>query len=168
MEKILSWIKNHKKLAILIVVLLVLLPILTIHILFKIKTEFYWLQATWQSGEILSYFGDVLTFIGTIVLGYVAITQTERANSLTHALLKIEKNRTQPYIEINTSNLYNVSLDADRTGKLDSLNRQNSIILELLYTCNPRTGNTVNCALIELEIKNTGFSNIKNIFAKIP
>ena len=60
MEKILKWIKQHKIRMVLILAVIILLPIIVIHFLFKITTDCYWIHADWQSGDVLGYFGDVL------------------------------------------------------------------------------------------------------------
>ena len=70
MKEILQWIRKHKKLTMMLIVLIVFLPIIVIHILFKIKSNCYWIQAEWDAGYMLGYFGEVLSFIGTIILGY--------------------------------------------------------------------------------------------------
>ena len=72
MEKALKWIDEHKKLSIFLIVIIIFMPIIIIHVLFKIKTGYYWIVAEWEAGDVLGYFGDVLSFVGTIILGYVA------------------------------------------------------------------------------------------------
>lgn len=165
MDKILKWIKIHKKLTTTLIILIILLPIIVIHLLFKIHSNCYWIEAEWQAGEILGYFGDVLAFIGTIVLGYVAIMQAEKANNLNNELLKIEKNRIKPCFDIS-SQLYKIFLEEDMNEKLNELDRNNVMIMDLLYTITPRTGVTTDSALLELDVLNSGFSDIRRIFVK--
>ena len=71
--------------------LIIILPIVIIHILFKWKSNCYWIEAEWNAGDALGYFGDVLSFVGTVVLGYIAVKQTERANKLNKELQLVKK-----------------------------------------------------------------------------
>ncbi|MCL1806782.1 MAG: hypothetical protein FWG31_03665 [Oscillospiraceae bacterium] len=57
-----------------------------VHVLFKISTPFSLLEPAWGAG-------DLITFVGTITLGYVAYWQTYKANETEDRLLKIEENR---------------------------------------------------------------------------
>lgn len=169
MEKILKWIKQHKIRMVLILAVIILLPIIVIHFLFKITTGCYWIQADWQSGDVLGYFGDVLSFIGTILLGYVAIIQAEKANQLSNELLKIEKNRIKPCLDVSAQ-LYKIYLEEDMYNKLAAIESENieSLKIDLLYTSNPRGIYTTNSALIELDVSNSGHSDIRRMFVKNP
>ncbi len=60
--------------------------LITVHILFTISAPFPWLEHVWGAG-------DLITFVGTIVLGYVAYWQTNNANETSDRLLKIEEVR---------------------------------------------------------------------------
>lgn len=66
--------------------ILSVLFLLAVQILFSIPAPFKWLEAVWEAGDFIS-------FVGTMVLGYVAISQTERANKMSERILKIENNR---------------------------------------------------------------------------
>lgn len=169
MEKILKWIKQHKIRMVLILAVIILLPIIVIHFLFKITTDCYWIQADWQSGDVLGYFGDVLSFIGTILLGYVAIIQAEKANQLSNELLKIEKNRIKPCLDVSAQ-LYKIYLEEDMYNKLAAIESENieSLKIDLLYTSNPRGIYTTNSALIEFDVSNSGHSDIRRMFVKNP
>lgn len=74
----LGWIKKHKILfAIICVIIIVALfgvPFL-IHLLFKVNIKVEILQAEWSAGEFLGYYGAVLSFIGTVALGVLALYQ---------------------------------------------------------------------------------------------
>ncbi|MGM9936590.1 MAG: hypothetical protein ACI38A_04545 [Candidatus Ornithomonoglobus sp.] len=166
MEKFLKWINKHKKLIAAFIILLVFLPIAIIHILFKWHSNCSFIEAEWEAGEVLGYFGDVLSFVGTVVLGYVAIAQTEKANQLNKELLNIEKDRVKPCMDISSSQLYKIFLSKDMHEKLVSLDRNNAMIMNLLYTSNPRSGVETNSVLIEIEVLNTGYSDIRRIIVK--
>ena len=166
MKRVLDWLSKHKKAVVLFCCILVFLPIITIHTLFKIKTDFYWIQADWKSGEVLGYFGDVLSFVGTVILGFVAILQTEKANNLNEELLAIERNKIKPCLDIESSHLYKIYLSDDIYKQFNKIDRSERMTIEILYTQNPRTGTTADSALIELEISNSGGSDISQIYIK--
>lgn len=169
MSKIINWIKAHKKITIFILCSTIFLPIIVLHLLFKIRTNCYWVQADWQSGDVLGYFGDVLSFIGTIILGYIAILQAEKANQLSNELLKIEKSRIKPCLDISTQ-LYKIYLDEDMYNKLEEIKTDNmsALKMDLLYTSNPRGVYTTSSALIELDVSNSGHSDIRRMYVKNP
>ncbi len=60
--------------------------LLTIQCLFSIKAPCEFLEASWSAG-------DFITFVGTMVLGYVAVKQTQKANEMSKKLMDIENNR---------------------------------------------------------------------------
>lgn len=60
--------------------------LIIVHVLFMIPAPFFWLEHVWEAG-------DLLTFVGTIVLGFVAYWQTNKANETEDRLLRIEENR---------------------------------------------------------------------------
>jgi len=74
-----EWIKNHKKLsrviAIIVIGTIIGIPFL-IHLLFNIRGTGFWV-ANWCPGDALSYGGDVLSFLGTVILGALALWQND-------------------------------------------------------------------------------------------
>ena len=60
--------------------------LIVIQVLFSIPAPCKWLEAVWEAGDLIS-------FVGTIVLGYVAVSQTQRANKMSERLMDIENNR---------------------------------------------------------------------------
>lgn len=99
----------------------------------------------------------MLSFIGTIVLGYIAIVQTENANKINGEFLEIEKNRIKPCLNISTSKLYKIYLE-NHIEEMDRICINEAIILNLLFPKEPRTGCIDRSALIELEVYNSGGS----------
>ena len=166
MKRLLKWISDHKIVTLFLCFLLVFLPIIVIHILFKIKTDVYWMQAEWEAGEMLGYFGGVLSFIGSLVLGYIAISQTEKANALNEELLNIEKNRIKPCVDIDSSHLHKIYLEEDMYKQFSQNDRTDRMVIEVLYTQNPRSGIDTDSALVELEILNSGGSDVRRIFVQ--
>lgn len=166
MDRVIKWIIEHKKLTIILLIAVIILPVLIVHILYKFKSNCYWLVTEWNPGELLLYFGNVLTFIGTVVLGYVAVIQTERANQMNRELLKIEKNKIKPCLEISAPQQYKIYLGNDMTKKLEEIRQKDVMIMTMLYTHKPRTGYETSIALMELEVFNSGFSDVRKIYVK--
>ena len=158
--------KEHKKTTITIFILLIVLPIIIIHFLFKWKSHCYWIEAEWSAGDVLGYFGDVLSFVGAVVLGYVAITQTEKAYQLNTELLRLEKNNNKPCFDIVPSQLYKIFLAEDMQKKLDEVDIYTMMLIKVLYPYSPRTGLETRSALIELEVTNSGYVDIRRIFVQ--
>ncbi len=93
-----------KKLKIVLIALLIagiLYPI-AIHVLFKFKSNCYWITAEWKIGDILGYGGAVLAAIGTSVLGLITLVNEKRVeeNAL---LLKWHPQIEVSRIEVNQS-----------------------------------------------------------------
>ena len=60
--------------------------LVVVQILYTIPAPSKWLEARWEAGDLIS-------FVGTIVLGIVAIWQTKEANDMSKRLMQIEENR---------------------------------------------------------------------------
>ena len=73
----LEWIKRHKVFVIICFVIIVIGVPFAIHCLFKIHpTEDYdFFVAEWSAGELLQYYGGVLAFSGTVILGALSLHQ---------------------------------------------------------------------------------------------
>lgn len=166
-EKIISWIEEHKKRSILLMVAIICLPIVAIHILFKIKTGYYLIQAEWEPGEVLGYFGDVLSFLGTVILGYIAITQTERANTLSKDLLELEWKTRQPCLYVDGNECYKLYIGSEEVRCCSESAENDSLKVRAYYIDkNNRTGVTMPLAVMAFNIKNTGGSDICKIAVK--
>lgn len=163
MDKVLKWIDNHKKLTTLICIALIFVPVLIIHCLFKWNSGKPWIEADWDSGDVLGYFGDVLSFVGTVVLGIFAVSQTEKANRMNEKLLTIEKEKLKPYLDIDCSKLCNISLPIDISSQLSKYENRDRIVIDLLYTNKNRSGNTTDVGLLQFDVFNSGGSDIRRI-----
>lgn len=167
MKKIIMWIEGHKKETVWIMLALICLPIVVIHILFKLKTNCYLIQAEWGPGDVLGYFGDVLSFLGTVVLGYVAITQTERANALSKDLLELEWKTRQPCLYVDGNEYYKLYTEEEDVEHYFGSVGKDSLKIRAYYVDkNNRTGITMPLAVMVFNIKNTGGSDICKIAVK--
>lgn len=59
-----------------------------VQVLFTIKAPCKWLEAEWGAGDIIS-------FVGTIVLGFIAVTQTQKANKVAESAHKASQDLIQ-------------------------------------------------------------------------
>ena len=166
MEKILKWINEHKKLSIFLIAIIVFLPIIVIHLLFKIKIGWSWITAEWEAGDVLGYFGDVLSFVGTIILGYVAICQTQKANNISEKLMEIDLVKMKPCFDFRNSQKYFISLIDDGCKIEKKYESDETIFLDILFTANPRTGMSTNICSIILDVTNSGHSDIRFVYVE--
>ncbi len=98
-----KWIKKHKVIfvfiCLLITIILFGIPFL-INLLFKINSDAEIFQAEWSAGEALSYYGAILSFIGTVVLGALALYQNhiikQEADKKAYYLEQKEKQENMP------------------------------------------------------------------------
>lgn len=60
MKKLNEWIYRHKFQVVLIIFGIFILPLLVVHILFKVKAPFEWLIAEWGAGDLIAYIGTFL------------------------------------------------------------------------------------------------------------
>lgn len=74
----LKWIKTHKLLFLLLCLMMFIILIgipFVINLLFKANININIFKAEWSAGDVLSYYGAVLSFIGTVILGALALYQ---------------------------------------------------------------------------------------------
>lgn len=86
-----DWLKRHKILITIISFVIIFGVPLIIHVLFKIKAPNSFLVAEWSAGDLLSYYGSILAFLGTVVLGILALYQNH--------IIKIEADRRTELLE---------------------------------------------------------------------
>ena len=88
MNKIVEWIKNHKATILIVCVMMFFLPLILVHIFFKWNSGIGWLSAEWSAGDVLAYIAGFEAFIGTVVLGFVTVYQSEKASQQNERLSK--------------------------------------------------------------------------------
>lgn len=167
MNKLLKWISKNKGKTIGITVLVIIVPMLVTHVLFKINLGCYYVVAEWDAGDMLGYFGDVLSFLGTFVLGYVAITQTERANSLSNEMVKLEWEKRKPFLDVVQNQKYKLYFSNDNlTEHLDEFDFAEDMLINPCYIREKRTGIVTTIAVMEVTVQNIGNADIRNVFIK--
>ncbi|MFW2491733.1 hypothetical protein ACN077_24725 [Clostridium chromiireducens] len=78
MKNLIKWIKKHKVISVILSIIIILLPVLLIHILYKIKAPCEFFVAKWSAGELLQFYGAFLSFLGTVSLGALALWQNNQ------------------------------------------------------------------------------------------
>lgn len=84
-EKFLAWVRKHW---LLVIVILLIAPLLSTHILFKISLGIDFVAAEWSAGDLLGYFAGFYAFIGTVLLGLVTVEQSKKAQEINERLSK--------------------------------------------------------------------------------
>lgn len=73
----------------------------------------------WGAPEVLSYYGAVLSFIGTVILGVVAVWQNKKANDLSETVMQISLREKMPYLKYSNKILKgnnNLELEFENHG----------------------------------------------------
>ena len=94
MKKLFKWFS-----VIILSLIIVMIPII-INILFKFDFNIWWLQSEWSAGDALSFYGSVLSFIGTITLGAISIWQTKNSNDISRQLLEKDLLESTDFIQL--------------------------------------------------------------------
>lgn len=97
------------------ILLLILIP-LTINILFKYDFNIWWLESEWTAGEALSFYGGLLSFMGTIILGGISIWQTKKSNLTSKRLLDKDLLESTDFIQLE--NRFDVSVKHNEDCKM--------------------------------------------------
>lgn len=86
-----EWIKKHKIFVVVLSFFIIFgIPFL-IHVLFKIHPKNDFWVAEWTAGDLLGYYGAILAFIGTVVLGMLALYQNH--------IIKVESDKRAELLE---------------------------------------------------------------------
>lgn len=71
----------------------VVILLICVHVLYKMKTGIYWLESDWTSGDLLSFIGTMLSFVGSVVLGCITVKLSKDNNEINERLTTIENKR---------------------------------------------------------------------------
>lgn len=99
MERLLNWINRHRYVSGLIAFSI---PLLVVHILYKVDFGIKWLQSNWSAGELLTYIAGFEALLGTVILGIITVKQNE-SNLY---LQKITAQKMFPVIAISNPSSY--------------------------------------------------------------
>ena len=94
------FIKKHSRIIIVAVVSIVIILPLGIDILFRIEAPFKWMESSLNSGELLSYYGSVLTLSGTIILSTLALWQNQKIKEESDARIQLIEAANMPKFKL--------------------------------------------------------------------
>lgn len=90
--------------------------------LFQVTNKYWILETSFTAKEVLSFWGSLLGFLGTITLVILAFYQNNKLSKTNNRLLKLEKYRDKPFIKI-------LSVDSKpSSGSQDSSNESLCLI----------------------------------------
>lgn len=100
-----NWTKKHKKLIAFIIFLIIFGIPFIIHVLFKLHSNIDFFVAEWTAGELLSYYGSILAFLGTVILGALSLYQNQiikqESDKRTELLEQRERESNMPKFRFN-------------------------------------------------------------------
>jgi hypothetical protein len=102
MDELMTWVRKHIPLCVLLFVCALAGPIVIVHILFSMEAPTSWISAKWSAGDLLAYIAGFESFVGTMVLGIIAVYQTKQANRLQ----KTSVQGMQPLLSISSMQFY--------------------------------------------------------------
>lgn len=78
MENLKKWVKKHIIASAILSLGIIFFPVLLIHISYSIEMPCKFLMAKWSAGELLQFYGSLLSFVGTVLLGGLALWQNQQ------------------------------------------------------------------------------------------
>lgn len=87
-----KWIKKNRRMMIGIGIFLIICIPFLIHMCFKISAPIFWMEATWSSGDLLAFYGCILTGIITILGVFFTVQYSQKQYK------DDVENRVKPYI----------------------------------------------------------------------
>lgn len=139
-----------------------LIPLL-INVLFKYDFEIPLLQSEWTAGDALNFYGSILTFLGTIVLGAISVWQTKKANSMSEKILRnsLIESVTIPQLQQKID----IDLEENKDSKI-TMSTHHKMDYGAIIVVEPyKNPKTLNQYLLDIYFKCVGKSNnIKEIF----
>lgn len=162
MLKFFKFLKQHKKILILCIGLLILLPPVVIHILYKVPSYNDFFKSEWDPGDLLNYCGGCLSLLGTLILGVIAIEQSNFANELNEKLLNFEKNMSKPYLTIESGQICKIYLRENIFVISRKYDRKEKIVIFV----GAETSSLGTYTLFEMNITNSGTLEIAYINVK--
>lgn len=110
MNKLIYWIERHKGKMVLIVSLFFIIPIFTVHALFKINLGISYLEAEWSAGDVLSYMAGFEALLASGFLSFLALKQTSELEQKEKEIreeesLNNDANTKRPFFVIKEINI---------------------------------------------------------------
>lgn len=106
-ESFIAWVKKHKMKTIWVIIGLFLVSLIVVHLLFKWDSGYDFISADWSSGDLNGYIAGFEAFAGAVILGIIAVWQTDKANKTNDNLLELTKeNERKSVLPFLSFNLY--------------------------------------------------------------
>ena len=86
----------------------------------------------WEAKDLLSYFGAIISAIGTIFIGIIAIKQSHRANDISDRLLKLQEVSSTPFFNLDISGCKIQSLTEREIDILIGLKNETNSVINIL------------------------------------
>ena len=174
-------VKKHPKRTVGIIIAIIaafLVPLLLVHILFKIKLGIPWLEAEWEAGDVLAYSAGFEALLGTLFLGCITVKQSDdaqreniRISEAGNHLQEIAIQKLIPVVEIT-------EISVDKSQEIDSKYvLQNALVVSetvthearkkkiIVYT-NPVKSKRFFQKALQLSLKNISDSIIRQIIVE--
>lgn len=164
MEKWLQKISNNWKNYLFIFLISIIIFMLFVHILFKVRLGIYWIEAEWSAGDILSFGGSILSFVGTVVLGCIATKVSIDNNNINKRLVEIESKRERLEEDKRLGYIVPELIRIDFRELFTEQNKENSKTYE--YREQTKCTETTRTIALFLKMNLTSESIIKRIICK--
>jgi hypothetical protein len=92
-------------------------------------TKVIWFHTDWNGGSALQFYGTILSFFSTTLLGVVAIYQNNRANEVNKSIMAMNSKKQIAYLVPKTT-----TLKCDENMCFDFINKGNSFGIIRLVT----------------------------------
>ena len=148
MDKVTDWILRHKIKAVIICVFIFFIPLIIVHILYKINIKYEWFHAAWSAGEIIAYVCTFYSLIGSLILGVTAVNQSKRANNLSLKIFELQKVTYLPMVFARKA-----TIEFNECGSTRKIQTENYVNLENFCYCDVDT-TPGQCMSIFLELFN--------------
>ena len=132
------------------------MPLLFVHLLYKLNIGLTWLHTPWTAGDILTYIAGFETLCGTIILGMVSIYQNKAAQQANvrisrenNYLQKISVQKLLPLLKVESPLIRNTISD-----RPDSFHAENSI------TVGERVSQNERRLFVEICLGSVGGNNV--------
>ena len=126
MIKLLNFMRKYKVCMFVLSILIFAVPLVVVHLLYKMDCEIMWLQSEWTAGDAITYIAGFEAFIGTVSLGFLALWQN-------HQIQEQHIESQEPILSMNlideNSMLY---LFVENTGGVEAID----IHIKVLNICN--------------------------------
>ena len=88
-----------------------------------------WYHTLWGADDVLAFYGSFLSFLGTVVLGIIAIYQNKRANEVNESIMELTRRDKMAYLTPKPT-----IINSNRTIIFDFINKGNSFGIIKLIT----------------------------------